>query len=420
MSAAISAVPPPVAEPTGGWSSRRLMSAAASDLAGHADRLGRIPWQSRPGSLLAELEASGLTGRGGAGFPAWRKLAAVAAADRPVIVANAAEGEPASAKDAALLSHAPHLVLDGLQLAAEAAGAGDVHLYVKAGPGAASARRALAERRGWDRFRVRVHEAAPGFVSGEESAVISSLSGGPALPTFKRRLAVESGVGGRPTLVSNVETLAHLAMIARYGHRWFRTLGTAAEPGTFLATLSGAVEWPGVVEAPYGIRLRDLLGLAGGPAGPARAVLVGGYHGAWVPADAGLDAPVSRAGLAPWGATPGAGVAVVLPAGECGLAKTATIARYLAGQSARQCGPCLNGLPTMADALSRLARCERDPRLVGQVERMAGLVAGRGVCHHPDGTVRLVRSALRVFETDVRAHLSGGCEERHGRMGGMR
>jgi NADH:ubiquinone oxidoreductase subunit F (NADH-binding) len=392
-------------------SSFRLLAMAAGDLAEHHRRAGPLPWQGGPGRLIPLAERSGLRGRGGAGFPAWRKLTAVASGARPVVVGNAAEGEPASGKDATLLIRCPHLVLDGLQLAAEAVGAEQVCLYLPAGPAEAAARRALAERErsGWDRFAVRVHQAPEGFVSGEESAVIASLEGRPALPRFKRRLAVEAGVGRRPTLVQNVETLAHLAMLARGGERWFRQVGTAAEPGTFLATISGAVRAPGVVEAPYGVRLRDLLAAAGGPSEELGAVLVGGYHGAWLPASGGLDAAVSREGLAPWGASPGAGVVIALPARACGLEFTARVASYLAGQSARQCGPCLNGLPAMADVLTRLAQRRGDAGLVPASHRLIELVSGRGACHHPDGTARMVSSALRVFETDVRAHLSGTC-----------
>jgi NADH:ubiquinone oxidoreductase subunit F (NADH-binding) len=391
--------------------SLRLLAMVAADLAEHHRRAGPLPWQDGPGRLLPLAERSGLRGRGGAGFPAWRKLTAVASGARPVVVGNAAEGEPASRKDATLLTRCPHLVLDGLQLAAEAVGAEQVYLYVPAGPAEGAARRALAERGrgGWDRFSVRVHQAPEGFVSGEESAVIASLEGRPALPRFKQRLAVEAGVRGRPTLVQNVETLAHLAMLARHGEWWFRQAGTAAEPGTFLATLSGAVRAPGVVEAPYGVRLGDLLAAAGGPSEELSAVLVGGYHGAWLPASGGLAFEVSREGLAPWGASPGAGVVIALPARACGLEFTAQVASYLAGQSARQCGPCLNGLPAMAEVLTRLAQRRQDAGLAPAAHGLTELVSGRGACHHPDGTARMVSSALRVFETDVRAHLSGTC-----------
>jgi NADH:ubiquinone oxidoreductase subunit F (NADH-binding) len=198
-----------------------------------------------------------------------------------------------------------------------------------------------------------------------------------------------------------------------------------------LTTVSGAVGTPAVHEIPIGLPLRELLrradtpglpptpgasaagtggigGAAGGGVGGIGAVLVGGYHGTWLPVSA-LDAPVSRAGLEPWQANPGAGVVVVLAADSCGLAETARIVRYLAEQSARQCGPCLNGLPALAHQLGRLAHGDVRPDPVPFLHRLTGLVAGRGACHHPDGTVRLVRSALTTFADDVQAHRAGHC-----------
>lgn len=394
----------------------RLLASGAADLAGHRRLHGDLPWQGGPGRLTPTLEASGLTGRGGAGFPTWRKVASSAAASgrSAVVVANGAEGEPASTKDAVLLTTAPHLVLDGAQLAAEAVGAGRIVVYVKAGAAMAAVRRALEERRvgGLDRCRMEIVEAPKGFVSGEESSAVSAIEGGAALPRTKRRLITERGVDGRPTLVQNVETLAHLALIARHGVAWFRSAGTEAEPGTFLATLGGAVVRPGVVEAGYGIGLGELLQLAGGPAEPLGAVLVGGYHGVWVPASALASTAMSRAGLAPLGGSPGAGIVWALPGRQCPLEATASIAAYLAGQSARQCGPCVFGLPSMAEQLTRLADPDQArgwADLPGRVGALAGVVTGRGACRHPDGTARLVRSALTVFADDVDAHLRGHC-----------
>lgn len=387
-------------------SPRPLLAASAGDLADHVRRNGPLPWQG--GRLVGTLERAGLTGRGGAGFPTWRKLAAVVTGDRPVVIGNGAEGEPASAKDKTLLTRAPHLVLDGLQLAAEAVGATRCYLYVPAKV-AVHVRQAVAQRVRHDRLPVTVVIAPDTFVSGEESAVVASIAGGPALPQDKAVRIVDAGLRGRPTLVQNVETLAHLALIARHGPDAFRRTGTPAEPGSFLATLSGAVSTPGVYEAPYGIPLGALLDLADGPAVQLRAVLVGGYHGVWLPMPDAWHLPMSRAGLAPYGASPGAGVVYALPVSHCGLVETARITAYLADQGARQCGPCLNGLPMMADTMRRLAAGERDRRLPAQVDRLASLVVGRGACHHPDGTARLVRSALRVFASEIDLHLSGRC-----------
>jgi NADH:ubiquinone oxidoreductase subunit F (NADH-binding) len=339
-----------------------------------------------PSQIIGMARDAGLTGRGGAGFPLWRKLTAVASSGRPTtVIANAAEGEPASGKDKTLLATQPHLILDGLQLAARAVGARTAFLYGPTSIGNVNFRK------------------APGtFVAGEETAAASAIAGGPAVPRDKLVRITDSGI-----LVQNVETLAHLALIARYGPGWFRSAGTPAEPGTFLATLSGSVVAPGVDEVGYGVRLGELLAAAGGPSAPLQAVLVGGFHGGWVPPD--LDLPVSREGLARFGASPGAGVVMALPVGACGLRETARIASYLAGETAGQCGPCVNGLPRIATTLTALAGQRPHPGLAAEVERLARLVSGRGACRHPDGTARLVLSALRAFDADVRAHLAGHC-----------
>ena len=218
----------------------------------------------------------------------------------------------------------------------------------------------------------------------------------------------------------NVETLAHLALIARYGAAWFRTAGTAAEPGSMLVTLHLADGRTSVAEAPLGAGIAGLLGLdaladpppgAGipGAAGPVQAVLVGGYHGAWLPAAEAARLPLANEALLPLGAAVGAGVLAALPADRCGLAETARVARYLALESAGQCGPCFNGLPRIAAALEHLAGPRPDRRALGDLERWAGLVTGRGACHHPDGSVRFIRSALRVFAAEAGLHEQGRC-----------
>jgi NADH:ubiquinone oxidoreductase subunit F (NADH-binding) len=302
-------------------------------------------------------------------------------------------------------------VLDGLALVGPAVGATRAIVYVPSDL-VPVMRRAVGERRVRDRTAARVVEAPDTFVAGEETAVVSRLSGGPALPLDKFTRIVESGVDGRPTVLNNVETLAHIALIARHGAEWFRAAGTDEDPGTFLATVSGAVRRAGVHERAYGETVGALLDAAGGVSAPVQAVLVGGYHGAWVPMSAAIDVAVARESLAPYGAAPGAGVVVALPADTCGLAATAQVLDYLADQSAGQCGPCQFGLPRLAQTFRLLAtmpRAAATPRLAEEVRRLATLVDGRGACRHPDGTVRLVRSALSAFRNDVAAHLTGTC-----------
>ena len=381
--------------------------AAGPGLADNRARFGELPEIVGP-ELISELEAAGLSGRGGAGFPTPRKLAAIHGT-KPVVIGNGAEGEPLSHKDATLLSRAPHLVLDGLQAAADAVNAHKVYLYLHQNA-VLAAEKALDERRaaGIDRHAVTVITAPDTFVAGEESAAIRHVEGGPALPRDRTVVSAVSGVHGRPTLVNNVETLAHIGLIARFGADWFRSVGDDADPGSMLVTLSGAVADPGVIEVPTGVLLTDLLARAG--AGELRAILVGGYHGTWIPAGALEGLRLSRASLQTVGASPGAGIIHALPKDVCGLARTAQITEYLAGESARQCGPCRNGLPTLALLLAELASNRVDDALVTEIRRVTGLVDGRGSCRHPDGTARMIRSALFAFASDVEAHRRRTCE----------
>ncbi|MCU1645712.1 MAG: NADH:ubiquinone oxidoreductase, NADH-binding (51 kD) subunit [Nocardia sp.] len=383
---------------------RRLLVAASPDLNAHLAAYGPLP-AGQAATLIDTVAAAGLRGRGGAAFPTARKLAAVAAGSRPIVIANGAEGEPESSKDAVLLTRAPHLVLDGLAAAADAVGARECHLYAPE-PALVSVRRALAERRaaGYDRHRVELTTAAGHFLDGEKTAVINRIAGRAALPSDHMVSTSRAGLRGRPTLVHNIETLAHIALIARYGARWFREIGTADEPGSMLVTLSGA----GVLEVPLGMPLLDLIAYAGytDPI-TVRAVLIGGYHGAWIPAGALRGTTLSAAALRPLHASPGAGIIRVLPTTECGLRVAAEITSYLADQSAGQCGPCRFGLPALATTLADLAAGR--PTDVHEIARLAGLVDGRGACHHPDGTARFVRSTLAVFADDVRAHQHGTC-----------
>jgi NADH:ubiquinone oxidoreductase subunit F (NADH-binding) len=397
----------------------------ALDLAAHLRRHGQVPYRGRPGQLILDVRAAGLTGRGGAAFPVHRKLSAVLAAPgRPVVVANGAEGEPASAKDKSLLLLNPHLVLDGIQLAAEATGASDAVLYVALDAEKANWLNALlAGRRAaqLDRLEVRLFAAPPRFLAGQESALASRISGGPALPGFTPPRVFERGVNQSPTFVSNIETLAHLSLIARYGPQWFASAGTPDEPGTMICTLHQADGRVELTEAALGTPLADLLDLRAAVlaegddplATPVSAVLIGGYHGAWLPAATAARLTLANAALRRHGATVGAGVLAALPAGRCGLAETARVARYLALESAGQCGPCRNGLPRIAAALADLADVtggrRPDQTLLQDIDRWSGLVYKRGACAHPDGTVRFVTSALRTFEAEIAAHGHGGC-----------
>lgn len=374
------------------------LSAGSPAFADHRQTFGPAPGLSA-GSLAGLLHHAGLTGRGGAGFPTGRKLNSIRG-NNAVVIANGAEGEPLSGKDAWLLHRAPHLVLDGLTLTADDIDAADVYLYTPS-LSVSALRRAIDERRACGLYEraVSIVEAPDTYIAGEKSAVISRVQGGPALPSDRTVNASLSGVRGRPTLISNVETLAHIALIARFGPRWFRSLGDPADPGTMLVTLSGALPHT-VIEVPTGTPLLDLVRRRTDPRGVG-AVLLGGYHGRWI-----SEEDLGRVTL---GRGSGTGIVHGLGAAECGVERTARIVGYLAEQSAGQCGPCRNGLPRLAQLMSVLASGHGDDGLLVEIHRIAGLVDGRGACHHPDGTARLVRSALQAFSVDIGWHCHGQC-----------
>jgi len=372
--------------------------------------LGGAPLGPRPAGVDVEavVGAAGLVGRGGGGFPTARKLAAVRGRRRPVLVANASEGEPLSVKDATLLARAPHLVLEGIVLAARSVGAREAYLCLQAGSPALPAVRDALLRHDLGGVTVRLTPVPDRYVASEESALVQLLSGGPALPTSRPPRPAERGVHGAPTLVLNAETLANVAVAVHCGPELYRSVGDPAEPGTLLVTVAGAVPAPGVVELPTGTPAGTALAAAGvAPAGIG-AVLTGGYGGAWLPGEAVWNAPLSYAGMRAAGGVLGPGILGVLPRHACGLAETAAVARYLAGQSAGQCGPCMFGLPDIAGALeAAVAGGRHAPAALAAVRRWTATLPGRGACRHPDGAARLVASALLVFAADLSRHVSG-------------
>jgi NADH:ubiquinone oxidoreductase subunit F (NADH-binding) len=389
-----------------------LTGSGTVDLEAHLAQWGPLP-DATPGALLDAVEASGLRGHGGAWFPVgvkWRSVQRTGLRT-PVVVANGAEGEPASGKDRLLIAQVPHLVLDGLAVAARATGAGQAYVHV---PAAAVplVRQALEERAALrlDPCPVEVVVAPDRFVAGQETAVVATIAGrSPGLPTFQGLTPIRvKGVGGRPTLVQNVETLAHAALVARFGPEWFRSVGTATSPGTVLTTVTGRWDGARIVEVPLGTTLGAALGLDPVASG-LQGVLLGGYGGGWLRPEVALAMPFTEEEARARGSSIGAGVVVLLPTGPCPLAEVARVARYMEGQGAGQCGPCVNGLDTLATALERLAW--RPQSLRGGAAAIGGLcdlVEGRGACRHPDGVARFVRTALDVYSDHVSLHASRG------------
>lgn len=374
-------------------------------LAAHRSQYGAVP-RLDSAALTDVVSSVGLRGRGGAAFPFGIKLGAVldraGRTRRPVVVVNASEGEPASSKDSALALTRPHLVIDGAVASAVALRAQEVHVVLPGDrpPAAAALRRAIAERD--DPVELIEHTAARRFVAGQSKAVSELISGRPNLPVTSWQPEATSGVGGRPTLLSNAETWAHVGLLVHHGTAAYRRFGTSAEPGTALLSVTTPGAVPSVHEVEYATRMRDVLPatVAGAP------VLIGGFHGSWATWDTVASLRVSVPGMRSLGVALGAGVVHAPGHGTCPLALTVRITDYLASQSAGRCGPCLNGLPALALALHRVLDGSggRD-----RVEELATLVVRRGACAHPDGTVRLVRSLFTALPGEVSAHATGGC-----------
>jgi NADH:ubiquinone oxidoreductase subunit F (NADH-binding) len=377
-------------------------------LSGHLAVHGPMP-EVDPAGLIAAVEEAGLRGHGGAAFPAAVKLRAVAARrGAKVLVANGTEGEPASKKDRVLLRSAPHLVLDGAAAAARAIGTREAIIAISEldRRGRAAIEAAVRERsRGHGEPQWQIVSTPERFITGQESALVNFLSGGPGVPTFGPR-PFQRGVRGRPTLVQNVETLAHLALIARHGPAWFRGLGTPEHPGSAMLTICGGVQRPGVYEIEHGMALSELLRWVDG--GPTAGVLVGGYFGSWLGPDELDAARLDSGALAGHGAALGAGVIAVLPQSACPVAETARVCAFFSAESAGQCGPCLNGLGAIRDTVAAIASGHGSRADIRLLERWTGDLRGRGACQHPDGAVRFLASALRVFGSEFHEHAVHG------------
>ncbi|HEY8673906.1 MAG TPA: NADH-ubiquinone oxidoreductase-F iron-sulfur binding region domain-containing protein [Candidatus Dormibacteraeota bacterium] len=387
---------------------------APEDLDAHLRRFGPKPAVDA-GVLVQALDESGLRGRGGAAFPTgtkWRAVMSRTPGGESVVIANAAESEPASFKDRTLLTVRPHLVLDGLELAAEAVHARRAIVYMSRAHADVQQRllAAIAERRRHADSGVFIEiVAGPNrYVAGEETAVTARVSGRLAKPRVVPPRPFQRGVDGLPTLVQNVETLAHAALIARYGAAWFRSAGTPKTPGTTLLTATGAVGTTGVVEADATMTVAEIVARSGGATGEPAAVLVGGYFGRWVVADSIWNQTIDVDALRSTGATLGAGVLAVLPVAACGVTETDRVLTYLAGQTAGQCGPCHVGLPAIAETFHKVAIGTARPPALDLLARWATDVLGRGACRHPDGAMLFLASALHVFAADLRHHVRSG------------
>jgi len=352
------------------------------------------------GSLVDLLEDAGLTGRGGAGFSTAVKVGAAVSAGATLIV-NACDGEYGAVKDRFVVTHPLPELVHGANLLS--------HNGVRYAAGRGSESEAVLRSAGLDVLAVP-HR----YVSSEESALVSLANGGLARPITKRVPVVfgstlPSGAVLPPTVVLNAETVWRVAQIAERGAAWFRSFGTPDEPGPRLASVSGAVRSPGVLQTAAGVPVAELIAAAGGPDRGLVGLGLGGLSGGWLTGPDADRAVWSRAGLDAYGFTPGPGTVHVLGEDDCPIAHVAAVLDHAAGESAGQCGPCLFGVPAVAADVRLLADGRLDRAGWARLQGRLGMLPGRGPCRFPDGVSGYARSALRAFAHEVDAHRRGGC-----------
>jgi NADH:ubiquinone oxidoreductase subunit F (NADH-binding) len=366
-----------------------------------------------PDALLGQVDLSGLLGRGGAAFPLGTKLRTVRDAAlrgmQTIIVANGEEGEPASVKDRWLLRNRPHLVLDGLRLAAAIVNASRAYVYVSDEQSALAVNNALSEldSQVFGATDITVLSVEPGYVAGEETAAVRRINGGPAKPTDKPPRPFEEGVSGLPTTVSNVETLANLPYIHQHGSQSFRAVGTPMSTGTFLATITGAGRPASLYEIPYGAAFSDLLTVHGVPTDSVRGVLMGGYFAGLVNTDI-LHATLDHETIRRLGSGLGCGAISILT-DDCPVAVAAAVMSYFDRENAGQCGSCFNGTAAMAAVTSALRDGAATQEDVTRLERWSVVLRGRGACGTLDGATNVAASLLRQFPQLIASHLANDC-----------
>lgn len=377
----------------------------------HVETYGPLP-KPNPKAWLQMTIDSGLRGRGGAWFPAGRKMQTVIRNARlrhrrAVVVCNAMEGEPDSIGDETILREHPQLVLDGVHAAAQIIGARKAYVGMHDDAGSLElVRRALSQRPA-GQVQIEIVQVPPRYVASEESALTHFIGGGEALPVFGQR-PFEHGVRGRPTLVNNAETLAHLALLLRRGVEWFREVGTPEAPGTTLVSVTGDVTAPQVIEVAIGTPIREIVDSVGGIVGALQGFRVAGFGGAWVGPEL-MDMTWDPDALHARGLRAGAGILSAISDRHCSLVESARTLDYLAGESAGQCGVCSFGLSGTSAEFTALANMRADAAAVGQLQRQLAEIPRRGGCALPDGAVGMAQSAITVFPNEVRAHLGGQC-----------
>jgi NADH-quinone oxidoreductase subunit F len=366
-------------------------------------------------NILNEVIASGLRGRGGAGFPVGKKwaIAAETAATPRYVVCNAGEDEPGSFKDRVLLENRPHLVLEGIIMAARAIAADEAFVYLNETYDDCFTRMTAAIEEARPELKITIRRAPTVYVAGEDSATLEVLEGRPPKPRQKPPYPATAGLFGKPTVVNNVETLANIPAIVRKGAAWFRSYGTAESPGTMLFCLGDELNHPGLYELHFGTPLRHLLETIGGGLKSGKrlkAILPGGPSCAFLTPDQ-LDTAMDPESLKRAGSTLGCGVMRFYDEDACMVRETLQIAQFFARESCGQCAACRMETSMLATMLDRIAQGKAEPALLEQFQKITDFNRGKGYCALINMPGPPILSALRHFAGEFEFHL------RHGRCG---
>jgi NADH-quinone oxidoreductase subunit F len=371
-------------------------------------------------NILEEVAASGLRGRGGAGFPVGQKwsIAAQTESDRRYVVCNAGEDEPGSFKDRVLLEYRPHLVLEGMILAARAISSEHAYLYLNETYDECFLQTAKAIEEAtaagyMDGISVSLHRAPTVYVAGEDSAALEVIEGKAPKPRQKPPYPATAGLFGKPTVVNNVETLANIPPIVRKGASWFRSYGTPSSPGTMIFCLADEMNHPGAYELPFGTPIRQLYENVGGGLKDGKRLktfLPGGPSCAFLSADQ-LDVPLDPESLKQSGSTLGCGVMRFYAEGTCMVAETTRLAQFFTRECCGQCPACRMETTMLSAMLERIQAGKGDAALFDQFQKVIDFNRGKGFCaliHMPGPPVL---SALRMFRDEFDHHLRyGSCK----------
>jgi len=386
------------------------------------EALGKALTSMPPEAIIAEITASRLRGRGGAGFPTGKKweLCRREPTSPKYIICNGDEGDPGAFMDRSVLEADPHAVIEGMVIGAKAIGAARGFVYIRdeyplavacmgTAIGQARERGLLGENilgSGFA-FDLEIVRGAGAFVSGEETALIASIEGQRAFPRQRPPYPAQRGLWGKPTVINNVETWANVPSIIRRGAAWFSGLGTATSKGTKVFSLVGKINNTGLVEVPMGIRLRDIIfGIGGGiPGGREfKAVQIGGPSGGCIPKDL-LDLPVDYESLTQAGAMMGSGGMIVMDQDTCMVDIALYFLRFTQEESCGKGSPCRIGTRQMAEILARITAGEGRLEDIDKLERLARTVKQGALCGLGQTAPNPVLSTLRYFRDEYLAHI---------------